>query len=38
MATDEGGVIIKVVYLEDSWMNLLVKCAPWFMNEVGLDE
>mmetsp|Transcript_71956 Transcript_71956/g.83609 ORF Transcript_71956/g.83609 Transcript_71956/m.83609 type:complete len:94 (-) Transcript_71956:134-415(-) len=38
MATEEGGVLVKVVYLEDSWMNLLVNYIPCFINEIGLDQ
>jgi hypothetical protein len=32
------GFQIKIVFLEDSWLNLFVKCGPWFINEVALDE
>jgi len=35
---DAGGFFVTVVYLENSWRNLLVRCGNWFTNEVGLDE
>jgi len=36
---DNGNFFVKVVYLENSWLNLLVRCSPWFfINEVGIDE
>ena len=37
-STDEGGFLIRVVYLNEHWLNIFIKCIKgYYFNEVTLQ-